>query len=68
MFIIAAEVYLFGAAIYAILGSGKKQWWADGDPKRKSKLPINLPPSYSSKAYRDEGDLSGTIQTAAAPS
>ena len=27
---IAAEVYLFGAIIYAILADGKKQWWAEG--------------------------------------
>ena len=30
VFIIAAEVYSFGAIAYIILGSGKKQPWADG--------------------------------------
>ena len=30
MFIITAEIYLFGACIYTVLGDGKKQWWADG--------------------------------------
>ena len=30
VFIIAAEVYLFGAVVYLILGEGKRQWWAGG--------------------------------------
>ena len=30
MFIIAAEIYVFGAAVYIILGKGKRQWWAGG--------------------------------------
>jgi len=30
VFIIAAEVYVFGAMVYNILGSGKKQPWAEG--------------------------------------
>ena len=30
VFLISAEVYLFGAIIYLILGRGEKQWWADG--------------------------------------
>ena len=30
VFIIAAEVYVFGAIVYLLLGSGKKQSWADG--------------------------------------
>ena len=30
MFIISAEVYIFGAIIFLILASGEKQWWADG--------------------------------------
>ena len=28
MFIVTAEIYLFGAAIYAILGRGERQWWS----------------------------------------
>ncbi len=28
MFIIAAEVYIFGAIMYIILGKGERQWWA----------------------------------------
>ena len=30
VFIIAAEVYIFGALVYLILAEGTKQWWADG--------------------------------------
>lgn len=30
VFLISAEMYVFGAIIYLILASGKKQWWADG--------------------------------------
>ena len=35
VFIIATEVYMFGALAYIILGSGKKQPWADGDDQHK---------------------------------
>jgi len=39
VFIIAAELYLFGALIYLILGTGKEQSWARGpvDSKKVSK-------------------------------
>ena len=30
VFIIAAEIYVFGAAMYIILGKGERQWWAGG--------------------------------------
>jgi len=30
VFVIAAEVYVFGAMAYNMLGSGKKQPWAEG--------------------------------------
>ncbi len=33
MFIIAAEVYVFGAIVYIILGKGERQWWAGGERK-----------------------------------
>ena len=32
-----AEVYIFGALVYLILGSGELQWWADGIPRNKNK-------------------------------
>ena len=49
---IAAEIYLFGAAIYLILGDGKKQSWADGVGHEKTstinddeiKRPVSLSP------------------------
>lgn len=31
---LAGEIYLFGAAIYAILGDASKQSWADGVVKK----------------------------------
>ena len=37
VFIIAAEVYLFGAVVYLILGEGKRQWWAGGTNGIESK-------------------------------
>ena len=33
VFIVAAEIYVFGAIIYGILARGDKQWWADGVQK-----------------------------------
>ena len=30
VFILAAEIYVFGAFVYVILGRGDKQWWAEG--------------------------------------
>ena len=36
MFFISAEIYIFGAIIYLILGSGKKQPWGDGHASGKT--------------------------------
>lgn len=49
---LAAEIYLFGAAIYLILGDGKKQYWADGVGHERTsttnddeiKRPVSLSP------------------------
>ena len=30
VFIIAAEIFVFGAIVYLILGKGERQWWAGG--------------------------------------
>ena len=30
MFIISAELYIFGALVYLILAQGERQWWAGG--------------------------------------
>ena len=35
MFLLCVEIYMFGALIYLILGSGKKQPWADEMVVRK---------------------------------
>ena len=40
VFFISAEIYIFGAIIYLILGSGNKQPWADG--YASSKTPQSL--------------------------
>ena len=49
MFIIAAEIYIFGALAYLLLGSGKKQWWADGVKHEANKKTIEISsPSLSS--------------------
>ena len=41
VFIIAAEGYLFGAAIFAILGDAKKQSWSNG-PRIRGRTPLSL--------------------------
>ncbi len=35
VFMVSAEIYIFGIIVYLLLGSGEKQYWADGvKPKR----------------------------------
>ena len=36
VFFISAEIYIFGAIVYLILGSGKKQPWGDGHASSKT--------------------------------
>ena len=55
VFIVAAEVYLFGACIYLILGDGKKQWWADGVGLNASDSKLNL---HQSSKYDSIGLVS----------
>ena len=43
VFIVAAEVYFFGALIYLILADGKKQWWADGVIEKKQHVSVIKP-------------------------
>ena len=45
MFIIAAEIYVFGAIAYLLLGSGEKQWWADGVEHGDNRKTAQIPPS-----------------------
>ncbi|XP_065897726.1 sialin-like isoform X2 [Dysidea avara] len=49
VFIIAAQIYVFGALAYLLLGSGEKQWWADGVAHGDNKKTIQISsPSLSS--------------------
>lgn len=56
VFIIAAEIYAFGAAVYLILGSGKKQPWADGYNHDSSATSKSL---SSSKSLQPKNTLLG---------
>ena len=42
IFIIAAEIYAFGAIVYLLLGSGKKQPWGDGRNQNGPSSACNL--------------------------
>ena len=42
MFIIAAEIYVFGALAYLLLGNGEKQWWADGVEHGDNKKTVQI--------------------------
>ena len=61
MFIIAAEIYIFGALVYIILGSGKKQPWADGpaDSNRKDQN-VQYHQSSDVEEHDEKWKLSGT--------
>jgi len=75
VFIIAAEIYIFGALVYIILGSGKKQPWADGpaDSNRKDQNVQYHKPSdveehdekwkLSGTAFHHEIEANGTSRT-----
>ena len=48
VFIISAELYAFGAIIYLLLGSGQKQYWADGWPPKtlnNDSIQVESPPA-----------------------
>ncbi len=36
VFIISAEVYIFGALVYIILAKGERQWWTGGKERDTS--------------------------------
>ena len=46
VFMISAEIYVFGIIIYNLLASGEKQYWADGVAAEKSQL--KTPPLINS--------------------
>ena len=68
VFIICAEIYIFGGVTYLLLASGNKQWWADGVKNRWSLTPEKL--QYNDASVDDEseglldserkGDVSGS--------
>ena len=37
MFLLSAEIYIFGALVYLILGRGERQPWAGGEEKKDGK-------------------------------
>ena len=57
MFIIAAEIYLFGTFFYVMLGEGKEQWWANGvrPEERWSLRP--LPPYHTGSKKETLSDM-----------
>ncbi|XP_065897724.1 sialin-like [Dysidea avara] len=59
VFIIAAEIYAFGALAYLLLGSGEKQWWADGveHGDKKRTIQISSPSSYPKKLSAPKNDM-----------
>ena len=63
VFIIAAEIYVFGAVVYLLLASGKKQPWADGYNHNSSLAPV--PPktcvSKDSLLNEDKINLSTSV-------
>jgi len=45
VFITAAEIYVFGAVIYLLLGSSEKKWWIkDVTDDIQAPSPFNLQP------------------------
>ena len=52
VFIISAEVYVFGAIVYLILASGEKQWWADGVQRRRGEQSDVKDTKYKSVQYK----------------
>ena len=57
VFIIAAEVYAFGAAVYLLLASGKKQPWADGYNHNSSLAPVPQKTSVSKDPLLNESKM-----------
>ncbi len=51
MFILSAEIYIFGMLIYLILGSGQEQPWAQGKPTKQS--PETLAPEDRGKSVEN---------------
>jgi hypothetical protein len=54
VFYLSAEIYTFGAIIFLILGTGNKQWWADGPMVSNCKiLPLKPQDSLEGETEMD---------------
>ena len=69
MFIISAEIYIFGAVVFLILASGEKQPWADPkhSEEKKEKLlqescTVEVVQSMKKSETLHRASLTGTIQ------
>ena len=62
VFIIAAEIYAFGAVVYLLLASGKKQPWADGYNHTNSSL-APVPPKTSVDPLLNESKINLSTDT-----
>ena len=62
VFILAAEIYLFGGAIYLILADGEKQWWADGVKHHKRDRVTESVHSTSPELVVDDEDYSEQVK------
>jgi len=66
VFIISAEIYIFGAIIFIILGSGEKQPWADpkhSEEKKEKALQDSCTVEFVQSAETlHRTNLAGTIQ------
>ena len=54
MFFLSAELYAFGAIIFLILGTGNKQWWADGPVSTKL---TKISPVQPQDSWEGETDM-----------
>ena len=64
VFMIAAEIYLFGAIIYAMLADGKKQWWAEGVKWNKGKsVHLHEPTENEHLTKNHENGFTSSIQS-----
>ena len=48
VFVLTAEIYVFGSLVYLLLGSGKTQWWAEGCEQRDD---LETTPSFSLQPF-----------------
>ena len=59
VFIISAEIYVFGLLAYLILGSGREQEWANGWPPRSNISTVSSTDSIAESSK----SIKGSVQT-----